>query len=291
MNYDYLAKIKSRISLYTKKKTSNLLDGEFRSVHRGRSFDFDDLREYTYGDNVKDIDWKSSSKTGKVLIRRYIADKKHNILFVCDTGHKMMADTPSGEAKADVALETLGTIGYLVESYGADYATIYSTPMGYDFSYFKSGKVHFENMLTRFKSCAGEAATEKLSDILMYVSENIRRRMIIFIITDMEGVSQITDDILRHLTVMNDVMIACIDDAYVTDGFSYDMDEDRYEYEFLSSSKALREAEHKEREERMAKGRAICARYNVSMVTVKSEEEVVDRVVELFERHRNENVG
>ena len=81
MDYDYLAKIKASISLYTKKKTSNILDGEFGSVYRGRSFDFDDLREYVYGDSVRDIDWKSSSKTGRVLIRRFIADKKHNILF------------------------------------------------------------------------------------------------------------------------------------------------------------------------------------------------------------------
>ena len=64
MDFDYLAKIKSQISIYTRKKTSNILDGEFGSIYRGRSFDFDDLREYVYGDSVRDIDWKSSSKTG-----------------------------------------------------------------------------------------------------------------------------------------------------------------------------------------------------------------------------------
>ena len=73
MDYDYLSRIRANLTLYSKKKTANLLDGGFRSIFRGRSLDFDDLREYTYGDNVRDIDWKSSSKTGKTLVRRYIA--------------------------------------------------------------------------------------------------------------------------------------------------------------------------------------------------------------------------
>ncbi len=60
MNYDFLTRIRSGITLYSKKKTSNILDGDFRSIFRGRSLDFDDLREYSYGDNVRDIDWKAS---------------------------------------------------------------------------------------------------------------------------------------------------------------------------------------------------------------------------------------
>ena len=59
MDYDFLNRIRTGITLYSKKKTSNLLDGGFRSIFRGRSLDFDDLREYAYGDNVRDIDWKA----------------------------------------------------------------------------------------------------------------------------------------------------------------------------------------------------------------------------------------
>jgi uncharacterized protein (DUF58 family) len=89
MDFEYLSKIKGLVSLYTNKKSTNFLEGEFRSIFRGRSLDFDELREYTYGDNIKDIDWKSSSRTGKILTRQYVAEKKHNILMICDTGTKM----------------------------------------------------------------------------------------------------------------------------------------------------------------------------------------------------------
>lgn len=96
---DYLSRVKSNINIYTNKKTLRLLDGTYKSIYKGKSLDFDDLREYVVGDNIKDIDWKSSARSGDILIRRYIAEKKHNFLFVLDSGEKMLADTVSGESK------------------------------------------------------------------------------------------------------------------------------------------------------------------------------------------------
>ena len=70
MDYNYLAKIRAQVNLYTRRKSSNILEGDFRSVFRGRSLEFDDLKEYDFGDNVHDIDWKSSSRTGKTAKSR-----------------------------------------------------------------------------------------------------------------------------------------------------------------------------------------------------------------------------
>ena len=127
MDYDNLAKIRARVALYTGRKSSNILDGDFVSVYRGRSLDFDDLREYAVGDNIKDIDWKSSSKTGKTLVRRFIAEKKHNVLFVVDSGAKFCADTSAGEDKGALAVDIFGTIAYLVDKHGDDFALMQDT--------------------------------------------------------------------------------------------------------------------------------------------------------------------
>ena len=99
MRYDYLDRIRRSVNLSTKRKTSNVLDGSFSSVFRGRSLEFEDLKEYDFGDNVHDIDWKSSSRTGRTLIRRYISEKKHNVLLVGDTGVKMTGHTSGCEQK------------------------------------------------------------------------------------------------------------------------------------------------------------------------------------------------
>ena len=99
IDYEYLSKIRRAVALYTNKKTSNILDGDFHSIHKGRSMEFEDLKEYALGDEVHDIDWKSSSRMGKTLVRRYMTDRRHNVMFVCDCGRKMTGDTPRGESK------------------------------------------------------------------------------------------------------------------------------------------------------------------------------------------------
>lgn len=89
----YIAKIKANIMISSNKKTSNLLEGTYSSIFKGRSSNFEDLREYALGDNVKDIDWKASARSPKTFIREYRAEKSHNILIIMDTGKKMLADT------------------------------------------------------------------------------------------------------------------------------------------------------------------------------------------------------
>ena len=51
-----LAKVKKKMSIYAKRRVRNVLTGNYGSVFKGRSMDFDDLRAYEYGDDVKDID-------------------------------------------------------------------------------------------------------------------------------------------------------------------------------------------------------------------------------------------
>ena len=52
LNYDYLDRVRRAAELYTKRKTSDLLDGDFQSRMHGRRLDVDDLRDYHYGDDV-----------------------------------------------------------------------------------------------------------------------------------------------------------------------------------------------------------------------------------------------
>ena len=64
-----------------------------------RSLEFDDLRPYVPGDDVRDIDWKASARSGHVLIKRFVTEKHHKILVVADAGRNTTALAPSGETK------------------------------------------------------------------------------------------------------------------------------------------------------------------------------------------------
>lgn len=285
MDYDYLSRIRANLTLYSKKKTSNLLDGGFRSIFRGRSLDFDDLREYTYGDNVRDIDWKSSSKTGKTLVRRYIAERKHNILLVGDSGMKMVADTDAGEAKEKLAVMALGSLAYLANRHGDDFAMLMNRGPGMDFSFFKSGEVHFERIVRRYETSIGQQPRRDLGALLDYVADHFRRRMLIFIVTDMEGVSHLNDRLLKKLTVQNDVLILSVTDAYLTGDRSFDVERNAYEPEFLLRSGALGRLEHRERKARTEAAKVLCKRYDVGYTEIRKEAELIDRIAELMEEH------
>ena len=104
MRKSYLNRIKANISIFARKYSSSLLEGSYRSIYKGKSLNFDDLREYVVGDNVRDIDWKASARSRKLLIKQYIAEKQHNVMLILDTDKKMLAHSFDGDEKKDIAL-------------------------------------------------------------------------------------------------------------------------------------------------------------------------------------------
>ena len=113
-----LTPVKSKLFIVAHRRTWGLLDGEYASVFRGRSLDYDDLREYVTGDEVRDIDWKATARHGSPLVKRWVASRTQTVLFVVDTGRGMAAQTASGEAKSAVAITLVGMLGYLALRHG-----------------------------------------------------------------------------------------------------------------------------------------------------------------------------
>ena len=87
----HLTRVKTRMSIHAHRKVRGLLEGEYAALHAGRSMDFNDLREYVRGDDVKDIEWKASARSGNLLVKRYAALRQHTILFAVSTGRSMAA--------------------------------------------------------------------------------------------------------------------------------------------------------------------------------------------------------
>ena len=77
--------------------TNGMLDGGRYALLHTRSLEFDDLRPYVPGDDVRDIDWKATARSGQVLIKRFVTEKHHKILVVADAGRNITAAAPSGE--------------------------------------------------------------------------------------------------------------------------------------------------------------------------------------------------
>ena len=287
LNYDYLDRVRRIAALYTKRKTSDLLDGDFSSMQHGRSLDFDDLREYRYGDDINYIDWKSSSRVGKPLVRRYFADRKHDVLFIGDTGKKMTGDTPAGESKEHIALMTLGVAAYILGKQGVNYALSYCTDESSQISTFTSGAAHLEELIANYKN-AIECGTPKQSlyTTLLNSAAVFSRHMVMIIITDAEGLAEMDASLIKRLIYYNDVYIFKIEDALLTDNDVYDLDADEYVDPFLAMCRDLYREEVKLKEDIDRNAESLLTPHRIFFKSISREEEIIDTLIYLFRRRK-----
>ena len=284
IDFEYLAKIRSAFALKTARKSSNILEGDFRSIYRGRSMEFDELSEYHEGDEVHDIDWNASSRTGQILVRRYVAERKHFILFVGDCGLKMSGHTSAGEDKAALAVMTFASAAYLADRNGADYSLMTAEGDVPSYDLFRAGTDHLEKLTHIYRDRIereNETGVETMLDVAV---ENIRKRMILFLITDFMGLRSLNDNLLQKVTEKNDLLVVNLEDAYLTDDNAYDLKRKSYADSFLTKSAALKKEERRIREEIFRDAEQRLKKNGVSLVTIRKEEEVIDRVIELFRR-------
>ncbi len=287
MKLKYVEKIKANISIQASKKSTNLLDGLYRSIFKGRSMDFDDLRDYVVGDNSKDIDWKSSIRHGSLLVRRYIALKRHNIAFVIDTGVKMSGLNPNNEEKRETALYTFGTLAYLVNKNEDEISTTYNKNGSIFSSEFKNGLTNVEISLTEVEKYLTEENTFTINDLIEYINNNSKRKMIIVVISDIDGLTTISDDIVKKVTLAHDMLFINIEDASMFGANLYDLDSEVNIPKLISKNKELKEIEIKTKKELVETNFKRLEKYRVTGVSISSKKEVVEKIIDLLERHKH----
>src|SRR5690625_1244827 len=115
-----LNRIKARMTIHAHRRTRRLLDGDYSSVFHGHSLDFDDLRDYIPGDEIRDIDWKATARHTDPLVKRYVAHRRHILGLVVDTSRDFDAVTSAGADKRHLAILMAGMVGYLAVRHGDD---------------------------------------------------------------------------------------------------------------------------------------------------------------------------
>ena len=92
------------IEIRARRLVNDLFLGEYHAVFRGRGLEFDELRPYNPGDDVRAIDWKAFARTNEAMIRRYREDRDLTVMFVVDVSASQSAGALD-RTKADLAAE------------------------------------------------------------------------------------------------------------------------------------------------------------------------------------------
>ena len=209
-----LRRVKSTMAIFAHRKARGMLDGEYGSVFRGRSLDFDDLRAYIPGDEVRDIDWKASARHGSPLVKRYVAVRRQTVVLVADTGRNMAAAARSGETKKDIAIMALGVIGYLAHRHGDVVGLVSGDSSGTTALPAKGGEAHLERLLRQVDSAATlDAAASRIEDQLDHVVRTVKGRNLLFIVADEVAASPATAKLLRRLRAQHEVLWLTVRDA------------------------------------------------------------------------------
>lgn len=147
-----LAAVRARIDLPTLRRAAGLLDGRHRSIFSGHGQDFDDQVEYHPGDDVSDIDWKSSARAGHPIIRRFVRESNLSVVFLVDTGRTMAASAASGEQKSEVALLAADVIAFLARQRGDTVGLLAGDAERIQHLPARSGTEHMELLLRVWRS-------------------------------------------------------------------------------------------------------------------------------------------
>ena len=291
MKLKYINDIKANLSIASSKKTSNILDGTYKSVYRGKSMNFENLREYVINDEVKDIDWKASSRNGTLLVKQFIAEKKHNIMLILDTGKKMSGVTNSGDLKKELALYLAGTIGYIAINNGDYVEMIFNKSDSIIYNPFKYNLYHLENNLAKYDAWAIDDNALGINKTLKYLTKNINRKTIMFIITDLHGMNSIDIKILKELRVINDLLFININDAYMNGSDLFDLDTDSYIPEMILNDSKLNEIEKQIKNTLYEKNKEKLKKINIDVISIDSINEISAKIIELLERHKYASIN
>jgi uncharacterized protein (DUF58 family) len=198
---------------YFGRDTSGLLEGGRYALVHTRSLEFDDLRPYVPGDDVRDIDWKASARSGHVLIKRFVSEKHHKILVVADAGRNTTALAPSGEVKRDVAAHVIGAMGLITLRRSDEIGMVFGDTRGCVDIRLRRGETHIEYLLHRFQhqTTTRQARSDVVTQ-LDWVARHYRHPLLIFVVSDEPDVDERLGGVLTRLAGRHDVMWAMVSD-------------------------------------------------------------------------------
>lgn len=205
-----LTRVKSRMHFHAHRLSRRLLDGEYQSVYHGHSLDFDDLREYVPGDEIRDIDWKATARHTTPLVKRYVAHRRHALSLIVNTGVELDAASEGGEIKRELAILMAGMAGYLAVRHGDDVSLVYGSHRTTGVSDSAGSEAHLESLLRTILH-ARTTDPGNINTQMEWIARHVSKRKLLLVLTD-SGVV-VNTKLVNRLAAQHDVLWVTLADA------------------------------------------------------------------------------
>lgn len=199
-----------RIEIRTNRLVNDILGGEYHSVFKGRGMEFDEVREYQLGDDIRTIDWNVTARTGVPHVKRFVEERELTVLLLVDASSSAQFGT-TDRMKGELAAELCALLAFSAIKNNDRVGLIIFTDKVELYVPAKKGKSHVLRLIRELLYFRPKGVTTNLTGALEFLQKVQKRKAVIFLVSDF-----LTDeDYTRPLAIANqrhDLIAFCLAD-------------------------------------------------------------------------------
>ncbi len=174
-----------KIEIHTKGLVNNIFGGEYQSAFKGRGMEFSEVREYTFGDDVRQIDWNVTARSDTPYIKVF-EEEREQILMLC------VDISPSGtfgsgnQTKMELSIEICAVLAFSAIKNGDKVGLILFTDQIEKVVPPKKGRTHVLRLIRELLTAEPKGSGTSIADALSYINRLLHRRAIIVLASDFQ---------------------------------------------------------------------------------------------------------
>ncbi len=183
MDANELLKKVRRIEIKTRGLSRNIFAGEYHSAFKGRGMTFSEVREYQYGDDIRDIDWNVTARHNHPYVKVYEEEREMTVMLLIDVSSSRYFGAV-GEEKRQMIAEIAATIAFSAIQNNDKAGVIFFSDKIEKFIPPKKGRKHILLIIRELLDFTPDSQGTDLSVVLRYFSDALKKRCTTFLMSD-----------------------------------------------------------------------------------------------------------
>ena len=179
---DLIKKVR-KIEIKTRGLSHNIFAGEYHSAFKGRGMSFSEVREYQYGDDVRDIDWNVTARFNKPYIKVFEEERELTVMLVIDLSDSLDFGTVR-QTKRDMVTEIAATIAFAAIQNNDKIGVIFFTDKVEKFIPPQKGRKHILYIIRELLNFEPQSSRTDISVPLQFLTNALKKRCTAFVISD-----------------------------------------------------------------------------------------------------------
>ncbi|MCH5215539.1 MAG: DUF58 domain-containing protein [Muribaculaceae bacterium] len=275
------------IEIKTRGLSQNIFAGEYHSAFKGRGMTFSEVREYQYGDDVRDIDWNVTARQNHPYVKVYEEERELTVMLLVDVSRSRIFGA-TGESKQQMMAEIAATIAFSAIQNNDKIGVIFFSDKIEKFMPPKKGRKHILHIIRELLDFTPESTNTDIGNVLEYLTTALKKRCTTFLISDFIDAK----DFYQPLSIANrkhDVTAIQVYDKRETSlpdvGLVKMTDAERGTDKWIdTSSAAVRKSYNKWWYERQLNMNITAQRCNVEIASIATDEDYVKALMSLFKK-------